>query len=823
VSLVRFPAIRRTWRTRQVITLSGVRFSGNVPARRYTVAAARPGQGRRAEDEGFYDFWGTRTGLSGIQYGSVNGPPWVPGALRASAGAIIALGVVQFVAVDAARAADPGLYVDRTMASCSDVGPGTTGVPYCSIAAAMTKLQPGSTVFIGNGNYAETIKPAVSGTASAPVTVTAWPGRNPSIGAGLVNGVLVSSRSYVTISNLLVTGTTGAGISVAGGDHVSVLGSEVAGAGQPVSGKVAPGIRLSGTTAGLVQGNFTHHNSDHGILLTGGTTATVVSGNVSSFNAEGYQRNANGIDVVAPGNTLIGNVTHDNEDSGINIYPGGNNTLAANNVTYNNGDHGIDDLNVTGGRLIGNTVFHNCTSGINVEGTSGNYVVENNVAVDNAVYPAYKGISCSRRAGNIGIWDSAPATTTVDHNLVYLSKPGTMYVFKSSYSSLAAMQAVTGQEQHGVQGDPRFAGADAANFALLGGSPAIDRGNSGVSGEQPVDAAGQPRTDDPATPNTQAEGPRLYDDLGAYELQPQSSPSPPTAQLIVSPSSGTAPLPVTVDARGSSDPQGQSLTYAFDFGDGSGSGSQSAATASHTYATAGSYSVTVTVTDTSGLSATAGRTVTVTNPGAVDPTFVGSIANNFSTSTHTSGSVTVWKPAGVHAGDLVVLTLQLSGTSATGAVSGTDSAGNAYSAVGDVTDGSGNRLVVLSGVAAKALAPNDKLMVSFPSALTYRLSADEFAGVVRVDQVSTAAGTGNTFTAGPVSATTNHELAFAAVALANGTANPTWSTGWSGAGTYSTSGRYLSKAYQVVPSSGSSTASGGATGSWLATALTFRS
>ncbi len=115
-------------------------------------------------------------------------------------------------------------------------------------------------------------------------------------------------------------------------------------------------------------------------------------------------------------------------------------------MSYNNGDHGIDDLNVTGGRIIGNTIFHNCTSGINVEGTSGNYVVENNIAVDNAVYPAYKGISCNRRAGNIGIWDSAPATTTVDSNLVYLSKAGTMYVFGSSYSSLAAMQAATGQE-----------------------------------------------------------------------------------------------------------------------------------------------------------------------------------------------------------------------------------------------------------------------------------------------------------------------------------------------------------------------------------------
>ena len=357
-----------------------------------------------------------------------------------------------------------------------------------------------------------------------------------------------------------------------------VIGNEVTAAGQPVQGKIAQGIRLSGTTSALVQGNVTHHNSDHGILLTGGTTGATVSGNVSSFNAEGYQRNANGIDVISPGNTLIGNITHDNEDSGINFYTGGDNNLAARQRDLQqrrprhrrpqrhrrpaDRQHRLPQLHL----------------GINVEGTSGNYLVENNVAVDNAVYPAYNGISCSRRAGNIGIWDSAPATTTVDHNLVHLSKSGTMYVFKSSYTSLAAMQAATGQEKHGVQGDPRF--ADTATALRAPGRLTGDRPRQlGVSGEQPVDAAGNPRVDDPATPNTQAEGPRLYDDLGAYEFQTQSGPSAPTARLSVSPSSGTAPLPVTVDASGSSDPQGQTLSYAFDFGDGTSVGPQSAATA----------------------------------------------------------------------------------------------------------------------------------------------------------------------------------------------------------------------------------------------------
>src|SRR5207244_1786446 len=132
---------------------------------------------------------------------------------------------------------------------------------------------------------------------------------------------------------------------------------------------------------------------------------------------------------------------------------------------------------------------------------------------------AYNGISCSRRAGNIGIWDSAPPSTTVDHNLVFLTKSGTMYVFGSAYTSLAAMRTATGQEQHGVQGDPLFAGAGSGDLSLLSGSPAIDSGTSSPSEEQATDILGHPRVDIASAPNSPDGGPRPYDDLGAYEFQ----------------------------------------------------------------------------------------------------------------------------------------------------------------------------------------------------------------------------------------------------------------------------------------------------------------
>ncbi|HET6739950.1 MAG TPA: right-handed parallel beta-helix repeat-containing protein [Kribbella sp.] len=418
-----------------------------------------------------------------------------------------------------ARAATTALYVDKTASGCSDSGPGTATTPYCTVVKGVSKLTAGATLYIGNGTYSETIKPTVSGTSGAPITITNWPGRH-GILAPASYGANISSRAYITLSDLTFTGTRYDGVYVSGSHDITISDNTVSGAGQPVSGKTAYGISVRGSTTSVVSGNNVHDNFGTGILLTSGSTGILVTGNSAAFNAEGFRRNANGINVISPGNTVLRNITHDNEDSGIQFYTGGNNNLAALNVTYNNGDHGIDDLNVTGGRLIGNTVYRNCTTGINVEGTSGNYQVLNNVAVDNAVYPAYKGISCSRRAGNIGIWDSAPSSTTVDHNLVWLTRSGKMYAFGTTYTSLAAMQAATHQEAHGVQADPRFVAAASWNLRLAAGSAAIDRGDSGASGEQSTDLDGNARVDDPAAADTFAEGPRRYDDLGAYEYQP---------------------------------------------------------------------------------------------------------------------------------------------------------------------------------------------------------------------------------------------------------------------------------------------------------------
>jgi hypothetical protein len=93
----------------------------------------------------------------------------------------------------------------------------------------------------------------------------------------------------------------------------------------------------------------------------------------------------------------------------------------------------------------------------------------------------------------------------------------------------------------------------------------------------------------------------------------------PVAKLTGSPVTGNAPLAVSFDASGSSEPAGACGTinsYTLDFGDGSAPLTQTSPTFSHAYANAGTYPARLTVKDTVGQTSTnlAEVVVTVTSP-----------------------------------------------------------------------------------------------------------------------------------------------------------------------------------------------------------------
>lgn len=83
---------------------------------------------------------------------------------------------------------------------------------------------------------------------------------------------------------------------------------------------------------------------------------------------------------------------------------------------------------------------------------------------------------------------------------------------------------------------------------------------------------------------------------------------PPVAVVLASQSAGVAPVTVTLDGSGSSDPDGRIVSYAWNYGDGT---TASGPVVSKTFSVAGTYSVVLTVTDDGGATATSTNSIVV--------------------------------------------------------------------------------------------------------------------------------------------------------------------------------------------------------------------
>ena len=99
--------------------------------------------------------------------------------------------------------------------------------------------------------------------------------------------------------------------------------------GASVDHALSTGIRLTGTTGATVRGSTSHDNGLHGIGLAT-SPGNTLAGNTTYANVSlNPNATANGIDVntSSPDNVVSGNLSHDNQDSGIQVYSGSHRTV----------------------------------------------------------------------------------------------------------------------------------------------------------------------------------------------------------------------------------------------------------------------------------------------------------------------------------------------------------------------------------------------------------------------------------------------------------------------------------------------------------------
>jgi hypothetical protein len=214
--------------------------------------------------------------------------PWKTGILPAPLGA--SQGTVRYVAVTG-----------------SDTNPGTQTQPWRSITKALTAAVPGDRILVRAGTYSGTvgagpsagsIGPAVyaspKGTASAPISLEAYPGERPVIGAM----VSLPSAQWFRMSGFIIDGTlapAAQGVSLGNTSgtkpsHVEISYNEIRNFA-PLNDHAQGILHYSGTDTALI-GNKIHHIGrlkffDHGIYMKDGSRV-VVANNVINDITGGY-------------------------------------------------------------------------------------------------------------------------------------------------------------------------------------------------------------------------------------------------------------------------------------------------------------------------------------------------------------------------------------------------------------------------------------------------------------------------------------------------------------------------------------------------------
>jgi acid phosphatase len=318
-------------------------------------------------------------------------------------------------------------------------------------------------------------------------------------------GVRLSNRSWITLQGFTVVNSDDRGIVASGCDNLELVQNVVR------RSRVA-GIQTAHCTAIHLASNEVSDSGLYGIGLTEATTGCLVERNQILRNSLPAAPSGAGLYVAASnGNRLVANVIHDNGKVGVQFVTGADQNVSVENVSWKNGGDGYGHLGATSTVHNGDLAFGNFGQGFSLNFGSTGTQMYNCVSYANGLRHYHF---------DLDVDSLSTSGFTSNDNLFWNPSGNDPIRFGGvSYNQVTSYAAATGQDTRTLQLDPWLAAPFLGDFRPRPGSPLIDSGNSATPDWSDADAAGQPRVDDPLTPD-RGVGPVRNADRGAFEYVP---------------------------------------------------------------------------------------------------------------------------------------------------------------------------------------------------------------------------------------------------------------------------------------------------------------
>ena len=288
----------------------------------------------------------------------------------------------------------------------NDAYPGSVDLPFRTVGKGVGALRAaGDTLYLRAGSYASAIYPAVSGTAAAWITISAYPGELPILdGAGASVGGSGVEPTSVAVQYLRVVGLASRNWSSSGlSNGFNFPSSHIEFRNCIADGNGINGIAFYKASGVLIQNNIVAHNGNHLPSFSSG---------VNLFTAGGtFQDN------VVRGNVSFENVdisSNHSDGSGFILDENSTGALFDGNIAFGNGGSCIRLTNSSGAHIVNNSCYHDGVDPANAFTVHEIFFSDNtartNVLASNNLAAAI--------AGRMGFSQTAGTGSTFRNNLV---------------------------------------------------------------------------------------------------------------------------------------------------------------------------------------------------------------------------------------------------------------------------------------------------------------------------------------------------------------------------------------------------------------------